>query len=223
MARLSRLVVPGMPHHVTQRGNRRETVFFDDEDYRAYIDMLRESVAASGSELWAWCLMPNHVHLIIVPSHEDGLRQCVANAHRRYARRINTRNQWTGHLWQGRFGSVVMDEAHLYNAIAYVSLNPVRARLARRAQDWKWSSVHAHLSGKPDGLTMIAPVLNRTGDFKTYLGQGFGDEEFEALRRAEIVGRPIGSDGFLKKLEDMTGRTLRAAKRGPSPSPPSRG
>ncbi|MBL1429920.1 transposase [Oceanicaulis sp. AH-315-P02] len=95
--------------------------------------------------------MPNHVHFIINPSHEDGLRACVANAHRRYAARINARNQWTGHLWRGRFGSVVMDEAHLYNAFAYVSLNPVRAGLVKRAQDWKWSSVHAHLNGYETG------------------------------------------------------------------------
>ena len=113
MARLVRIVVPGLPHHVTQRGNRRETVFFSDEDYRAYLNMLIAAVDKAESEVWAWCLMPNHVHLIIVPSHEDGLRQTVANAHRRYAARINARNMWTGHLWQSRFGSVVMDETHL--------------------------------------------------------------------------------------------------------------
>ena len=85
MARLARIVIPGLPHHVTQRGNRRDTVFFGDEDYRAYLDLLTAAVRTAGSEVWAWCLMPNHVHLIIVPSHEDGLRQSVANAHRRQA------------------------------------------------------------------------------------------------------------------------------------------
>lgn len=153
MARLARIVVPSLPHHITQRGNRRETVFFGDDDYIAYYEMLRTSVEASGGEVWAWCLMPNHVPLIIVPSHEDGLRQCVANTHRRYAARISARHKWTGHLWQGRYGSVVMDEAHLYNAFAYVSLNPVRAGLVKRAQDWKWSSARTHLFGEEDGLT----------------------------------------------------------------------
>ncbi len=104
MARLARIVIPGLPHHVTQRGNRRETVFFSDADYRAYLNMLIAAVGKAESEVWAWCLMPNHVHLIIVPSHEDGLRQSVANAHRRYAARINARNAWSGHLWQGRMG-----------------------------------------------------------------------------------------------------------------------
>ena len=148
MARLARIVVPGLPHHVTQRGNRRETVFFGDEDYQAYLDLLEAALAKSNSQVWAWCLMPNHVHLVVVPTDAEGLRRSVADAHRRYSARINTRNRWTGHLWQGRYGSVVMDEDHLIRAIAYVSLNPVRAGLVKRATDWRWSSVHAHLTGK---------------------------------------------------------------------------
>ncbi|PHS27922.1 MAG: transposase [Robiginitomaculum sp.] len=215
MARLARIVVPGLPHHVTQRGNRREQVFFGDDDYTAYLDMLRLATQKSKSEVWAWCLMPNHVHLIITPSHEGGLRACVANAHRRYAARINARNHWTGHLWQGRFGSVVMDEAHLYNAFAYVSLNPVRAGLVKRAQDWKWSSVRAHLEGIDDGLTTKAPLLERIDDFANYLKRTPADDDFEALRRSEIIGRPIGSDRFLKSLEEKLSRPLRRKKRGP--------
>ncbi len=194
MARLARIVIPGLPHHVTQRGNRRETVFFSDADYRAYLNMLITAVGKAESEVWAWCLMPNHVHLIIVPSHEDGLRQSVANVHRRYAARINARNEWRGHLWQDRFGSVVMDEAHLYTAFAYVSLNPVRARLVQRAQDWKWSSVRAHLSGVDDGLTTPEPLHARVDNFADFLDQDHGDEDFTALRQSEIIGRPIGDD-----------------------------
>jgi putative transposase len=93
-------------------------VFFGDDNYRAYVEMLSAAVRNAESEVWAWRLMPSHVHLIITPSHKDGLRRTVANAHRRYAARINGRNRWTGHLWQGRFGSVVMDEAHLHAAFA---------------------------------------------------------------------------------------------------------
>ena len=190
-------------------------MFFGDDDYRAYLDMLTVAVRESGSEVWAWCLMPNHVHLIIVPSHEDGLRQSVANAHRRYAARINAHNQWTGHLWQGRFGSVVMDEAHLYTAFAYVSLNPVRARLVKRAQNWQWSSVHAHLSGVDDGLTTVGPLHARIDDFAGFLEQGHADEDFTALRKSEIIGRPIGSDSCMESLEARLGRPLRRKKRGP--------
>ena len=198
MARLARIVIPGLPHHITQRGNRREQVFFSDDDYRSYISMLKVAVEKAQSEVLAWCLMPNHVHLIIVPKDEDGLRQTVANAHRRYSARINAQNKWTGHLWQGRYSSVVMDEAHLYNAIAYVSLNPVRAGLVKRAKDWKWSSVRAHLTGKDDGLTSIDPVIARTGKFQKFLLQNWSDEDFEPLRKAEIIGRPVGNDDFIK-------------------------
>jgi len=215
MARLARIVVPGLPHHVTQRGNRRETVFFKDADYEAYLDMLRTAVHKAKSEVWAWVLMPNHVHLIVVPSHEDGLRAGIANAHRRYAARINARNQWSGHLWQGRFGSVVMDEAHLYHAFAYVALNPVRAKLVKKAQDWKWSSVHAHLNGMDDGLTTTGPLHERIDDFATFLTDRHDDEDFMALRRSEIVGRPIGSPDFLVGLEKQVKRPLKAKKRGP--------
>ena len=152
MARLSRLVIPGHPHHVTQRGNRRAQVFFEDGDYELYRDLLSEAARKAGAEVWCYCLMPNHVHIIIVPSDEDGLRRTFADVHRRYTGYINARMRVTGHLWQGRFGSVVMDEAHLAAAVRYVSLNPVRAGLVKRAQDWKWSSVRAHMRGKDDRL-----------------------------------------------------------------------
>lgn len=197
-----------------ERGNRRETVFFSDDDYRAYLDLLKASVETSGSEIRAWCLMPNHVHMIVVPSYEDGLRQCVANTHGKHAGRINARNKWTGHLWQGRYGSVVMDECHLYNAFAYISLNPVRARLVDRPEDWKWSSVHAHLSGMEDGLTTLKPAREQIADFAHYLSGFTDDDVFEPLRRSEIIGRPIGSDAFLTDLEARSGRSLKAGKPG---------
>ena len=127
MARLARLVVPGLPHHVTQRGNGRARTFFDDDDYALYRDLLAESCRAAGIEVWAWCLMPNHVHLILVPADADGLRRALAATHRRYAGIVHARRKRTGHFWQGRFGSVAMDEAHLAAAVRYVSLNPVRA------------------------------------------------------------------------------------------------
>jgi putative transposase len=218
MTRLARIVIPGLPHHVTQRGNRRERIFFSDEDYQFYLDELVAASRKAGSEIWAWCLMPNHVHLLIVPDNEDGLRQTVANAHRRYAARLNARNRWTGHVWQGRYGSVIMDEAHLYNAWAYICLNPVRARLVTSAQDWPWSSARAHLSGQPDGITTLAPAQKRIDDFQTYLEHASHSADFGPLRGSEITGRPIGSAAFLEGLEIKTGRTLKAGKRGPKPA-----
>src|SRR5277367_5350031 len=119
MARLARVVVPGLPHHVTQRGNRRETVFFSDGDYRFYLDLIASAARRSGTAIWAYCLMPNHVHFIMVPSQADGLRATFAEAHRRYTARVHARERWTGHLWQGRFSSTAMDERHLLAAARY--------------------------------------------------------------------------------------------------------
>ena len=113
MARLARVVVEGLPHHVTQRGNRRQRVFFDDTDFAAYRALLAEGCASAGVEVWAYCLMPNHVHLILVPGEAGALRAALAEAHRRYSRRINFREGWRGYLWQGRFASAPMDEDHL--------------------------------------------------------------------------------------------------------------
>jgi len=216
MSRLARLVIPGYPHHVTQRGNRRAQTFFEDGDYALYEFLLREAAEKAEAEVWCYCLMPNHVHIILVPSDEDGLRRTFAEAHRRYTGYINTRMHVTGHLWQGRFGSVVMDEEHLAHAVRYVSLNPVRAGLVDRAQDWPWSSVACHLSGRDSNLVKVAPVLDRYGDFATFLDQKKEDSAaFMVLRQSETTGRPAGSDSWVEKLEVLTGRKLKPQKRGP--------
>ena len=216
MARLPRFVFPGIPHHITQRGNGRAQTFFEDGDFELYRDLLAESAARARAEVWAYCLMPNHVHIILVPSDEDGLRRTFGDLHRRYTGFINARRRTTGHLWQGRFGSVAMDEAHLYNAIRYVTLNPVRAGLVDRAEDWAWSSARAHLTGSDDRLVRVAPVLDRTGPFAAFLDGHFDeDSDFLALRRAETIGRPIGDATWLAGLETQSGRILVAGRRGP--------
>ncbi len=217
MARLARLVVPGLPHHVTQRGNGRARTFFGDDDYALYRDLLGESCLAAGVEVWAWCLMPNHVHLILVPADADGLRRALAVAHRAYAGAIQARRKRTGHFWQGRFGSVVLDEEHLAAAVHYVSLNPVRARLVDRPEAWRWSSVRAHLHGKDDGLTTPGPVRERYAPFRAFLERPPAQDAETRLRAAERVGRPLGDDSFLARLERQAGRKLRPGKRGPKP------
>ena len=218
MARLARVVVPGHPHHVTQRGNGRARTFFGDDDYALYRDLLAENCRAAEVEVWAWCLMPNHVHLILVPSDPDGLRRALARVHRRYAGVIQAKRKRTGHFWQGRFGAVAMDESHLAAALRYVSLNPVRARLVGRAQDWRWSSVRAHLRGKDDGVTALGPVRDRFPSFADLLASEPEADLFDALRAAESIGRPLGHDGFLARIERQTGRVLKAGRRGRKPS-----
>ncbi len=203
MARLPRFVLPGHPHHVTQRGNRRERTFFEEGDYALYLDLLAEASRRNGVEIWSYCLMPNHVHIIAVPSDEDGLSRTFSQLHRRYTGYINARLRVTGHLWQGRFGSVAMDEAHLHHCFRYVALNPVRARLVGRAEDWRWSSTGALLAGKDDHVVKVAPVLERVGEFSAFLGQEFDETtSYAALRKAETIGRPVGSAEWIAKMED---------------------
>jgi putative transposase len=217
MARLARVVVPGVPHHVTQRGNRRETVFFEAADYRAYLDLIGAAAKRSGTAVWAYCLMPNHVHFILVPCAADGLRATFAEAHRRYTSRIHTRLGVTGHLWQGRFSSTAMDERHLLAAARYVSMNPVRAGLVKRAQDWPWSSVRAHLAGKDDGLVTVGPLLERIGDFGAFLAEDEDAAAVTAMRRSYSTGRPVGDRAWIEGLEADTGRVLAVVKRGRKP------
>jgi putative transposase len=215
MARIARVVIPGLPHHVTQRGNGRAQTFFCDEDFALYRDLLAEACRTADVAVWAWVLMPNHVHLVLTPTDEDGLRRALAPVHRRYAGHVHARERRSGHFWQGRYGAVVMDEAHLGAALAYIALNPVRARLVQHATDWPWSSVHAHLSGRPDGLTTLQPVADRYPSFSDLIDAGPDLAAFDRLRRAEAIGRPVGDDAFVTTLEAQTQRPLRPAKRGP--------
>ena len=217
MARLARVVVPGLPHHVTQRGNGRARTFFNDDDYALYRDLLGQHCQEAGVEVWAWVLMPNHVHLILAPSDPDGLRRALSKVHRRYAGHVHARQRKTGHFWQGRFGAVAMDEDHLAAALRYVGLNPVRARLVKRAVDWRWSSVHAHLSGREDGITAPRPVLDRFPRFADLLDDPALDALQASLRRAETTGRPVGGAEFVEALEAQTNRSLRPKPRGPKP------
>ena len=217
MARLARLVVPGMPHHVTQRGNRRQQTFFNDGDYAAYLELMAQWCRERSVEIWGYCLMPNHIHLIAVPSSEDGLRLAIGAAHERYTRRINFREKWRGYLWQGRFASFVMDEAYLLAAARYVELNPVRAGLVASAGDWPWSSARAHLAGRDDCLVKVAPLLAMIGDWDAFLNSAVPEEELRDLRRHGRTGRPLGNETFVERLEKMVGRALRPQKRGPKP------
>lgn len=217
MARLARIVIPGIPHHVTQRGNGGARTFFRDGDYALYRDLLAEHTRAAGVAVWSWCLMPNHVHMILVPGDEDGLRRALAIVHRRYAGAVHARRKETGHFWQGRFGAVAMDTAHLGAAMRYVALNPVRARLVKSARDWAWSSTRALLSGKDDGVTDIAAVRALFPQFGELIAQGPDEESFTRLRRAETIGRPLGDEKFMRRAERLAGRTLVPGKRGPKP------
>jgi len=217
MARLARVVIPGVPHHVTQRGNRRQDTFFCDEDYQVYKALMAEWCAKCGVKVWAYCLMSNHVHLILVPSDATGLARAVGEAHRRYTRHINAREGWSGYLWQGRFSSFPMDEAHLLAAAAYVERNPVKAGMARSARQYKWSSARAHLAGKDDDLVTVKALLKRCSDWAGLLRGKDEPSILDTLRAHKRTGRPLGDNKFLDKLERELDRALRPAKRGRKP------
>ena len=216
MARMARAVFPGIPHHVTQRGNGRAQTFFCDDDYRLYRDLLSTQAKVHGVEVWSWVLMPNHVHLILAPPTAEALSAVMSAVHRRYAGHIHARLKRTGHFWQGRFGCVAMDESHLGAALRYVALNPVRAGLVKRASDWAWSSAQVHLGRvADDGLTLKAPVADRYPQFAELLASAEDEIATKRLRQAESVGRPLGAAAFLARLEAESGRVLAAGKRGP--------
>ncbi len=217
MARLARIVAPGAAHLVTQRGNRGQQVFFEDADYRIYLELLAEHAWAARTAVWAYCLMPDRVHLILVPRDEDGLRAALGEAHRRYTRHVNDREGWRGYLWQGRFASFPMDRANLLDCARYVELAPVRAKLARGPRAWKWSSARAHLAGRDDGALRVRPLLGLVPDWKEFLRAGLDEETLEAIRAHTRTGRPLGGERFLSRLEDRLGRTLKKAKPGPKP------
>jgi putative transposase len=212
MARLARIVVPGRAHHVTQRGNRREPIFFEPGDQAIYLDLLREQTDRYKVQVWAYCLMPNHVHLIMVPAQPDALGLAVGEAHRRYTNFINARARWIGHLFQSRFASVLLDDDHFVRAVRYVSLNPVRARLVSAAQDWPWSSVRAHLSGMDDALVHVRPVLDRVPHLRKLL-EPTAEDDFTALRRAESTGRAARQ----RRIHRRAGTDTQTTDRAPLP------
>jgi putative transposase len=222
MARLARVVAPGLPDHVTQRGNRLQDTFFCDEDYRSYLELMSEWSAAHQVEIRAYCLMPNHVHRIAVPHSADGLRRAIGEVHRRYTRMVNFREGWRGHLRQGRFASCVLDDPHLLTAARYVEPNPVRAGLIHAPSRYRWSSAAAHLRGRDDALVRVAPLTKMVPNWRGFLARAIREEDIKTLRGHERTGRPLGEEEFLATLEQKLGRILRRQKPGPKLSHPTR-
>jgi putative transposase len=209
MPRAARYILPGFPHHVTQRGNRRQQTFFSDGDYQLYLDLLRQGCQRYAVACWAWCLMPNHVHLVLEPPDEAALAALLKQVHQAYTRRINAREKWTGCLWQGRFASCAMDEAHALAAVRYVELNPVRARLCARAEDWPWSSAEAHVNGRPEPMLAEVPFLKRIADWRRYLAEGLDAQTEARIGYFTGTGFPLGAETWIAGLERKAGRSLR--------------
>jgi putative transposase len=209
---MARAVVAGIPHHVTQRGNRREDVFFADADYRRYLALLGEYSSARGLRVLAYCLMSNHLHLVVVPAEAYTLAAVLKPVHLRYAQHVNWTRGIGGRLWQGRFFSCPMDEAHTLAAVRYIERNPVRARIVRRAENYQWSSAAAHAGLRPDPLLWAPDALAESAGIPDWAGWLHEPEESLLLDRLRLntrTGRPLGSAEFIDRIERTTGRTLR--------------
>ncbi len=215
MGRMPRIVVPGYPHHLTQRGARKQTTFFSESDYKMYIRLLSKAIRKFEVEVLAYCLMPNHVHQVVVPRKSTGLADLVRHVHKTYAIAVNAREGWQGHLWQERFRSCVLDEPHLLAAVRYVELNPVRARLCQHPGEWAWSSYRAHVNATDDGVVSVAPMLDRVSDWRRFVRSESQDEKsFSKLRERSRTGHPVGDARFINNLEKLTGRNLMSPKLG---------
>jgi putative transposase len=227
MPRLARAVCAQVAHHITQRGNRREQIFFTDEDRQVYLGWLKEYAEKHEVDILAYCLMTNHIHLVAVPGTQDALQQTLKPLHMRYAQRINRTRGWKGHLWQGRFFSSALDEAYLWAAIRYVERNPVRARMVRKAENYRWSSAAAHCQLVPDEVLTTTSVWRKQfeaiGDWSAWLAQGDQQQELEVLRRNADKGLPCGSEKFIRKLEKLTGRRLEYRPQGRPRKDPGKG
>jgi putative transposase len=217
MPRLARIVMPGMPHHVTHRGNRKYVIFRDDHDRKTYLRILREQCVKLALRIWAYALMINHVHLIAVPSKEETMGAVLRNAHGTYTDYFNTKYSQVGHLFGGRYKSAVLDEAYLFNAVRYVERNPVRAGIVARAEDYRWSSAAAHCGLREDLLLSDdLPLLSQITDWSVWLGYELTQDEISFIRSRTHTGRPCGDDRFLRELGKQLGRDLLPKKRGPA-------
>ena len=218
MARIARVVVANCPHHITHRGNHKSPIFLNGKDQSAYLQLLRRASEAEGLRVWAYCLMPNHIHLIAVPSVNTSMARAIADAHRKYSRRINEREGWTGHLWANRFYSTPLDDRHLWCAARYVEMNPVRAGLVQCAADYPWSSAAAHVSGTSQPLLSAdRPFPGAVTNWAEWLANGIQDLDIQSIRENTQSGRPSGSVQFIQDLETRCGRSLMPQKRGPKP------
>ena len=202
MARFARVVIPDVPLHVTQRGNARQVILADDADRLTYLALLREQAQLYRLFLLGYCLMSNHVHLIAVPHTPVALAQSLKQTHGRYASYWNVRHTSTGHVWQGRFYSCPLDEEHLWAALRYVELNPVRAGIVETAEAWTWSSAAAHC-GLPtlDPMLSMAPWRQRwtVEQWRNFLGETESGAELSALRQATPYRAAAGEPGICSR------------------------
>jgi putative transposase len=217
MPRIARIVIPGIPYHITDRGLNAQPIFLADEDYLDYLALIRLYARQYSLQMLGYCLMPTHIHLAGIPRTEEALAFSIRFAHGNYSKHYNHRQRRQGYLWHERFFSCPLDAEHLKNALRYIDRNPVRAGMVNHAWEYPWSSAMAHLTGHdPTGLLdMDWWHQHFDSEFwKTQLHQPEDDTWLEQIRSFTVTGRPLGSESFVTHLEQLAGRTLHAKPRG---------
>lgn len=215
MPRIARATAIGYPHHVTQRGNYQQPVFEDKDDFIQYKTWLKEYSQKYSLKIWVYCLMNNHVHFVCVPLKDDSLPRTFNTLHMRYSQYFNNKKGAKGHLWQGRFFSCILDERHLYAAMRYVENNPVRAKIVKSPEEYKWSNARGYVSKDDE------PILNgdcylkkEIKDWLVFLKEKDSNQLIEDIRKNSLTGRPCGNDTFIQSIEGILGRKLKAMTRG---------
>ena len=214
MPRTARIVVPDFPHHITQRGNYKQDVFLGDDDRERYLWWIEKYSKEYDTSILSYCLMQNHVHFIAIPGKEDSLAKTFKTAHMRYSQYFNKKNKTGGHLWQGRFYSVVLDEPHLIAAARYIERNPVRAKIVEKPWHWKWSSAQAHVNQQRASITLkdIFEYTDLSYDsWKQFIDSEEEDRQaLEDIRKHTKTGRPLGEITFVRNLEKRFGKRFKA-------------
>ena len=207
MPRLARRVAPGIPHHITQRGTNRQLVFLTQRDRRVYLDLLRTNAEPAGVRILAYCLMPNHIHLVAIPEEPDSLAIALRRTHGRYAQYFNARKLRSGHLWQNRFFSCALDRAHLWAALRYVERNPVRAGLVELPEEFTWSSAAAHLGQRDRFRTLDLAFWQEVGGLPVWrdlLAEPEDNDIMKQIRRATHAGQPLGDEEFRRQVAHLS-------------------
>ena len=212
MPRLARIIVEGYPHHITQRGNNKQNTFLEDADYQAYLEFLENYRKKYNLGILSYCPMPNHIHISVLPTTTNSLAKTLRACHMRYSQYFNRKYERIGHLWQSRFYSCPMEEIHLYSTLKYIENNPVRAKLVKKAEDWKWSSARSHL-GIEKGIISLLNIHEFLDivNWKEYLhfdNKNTG-EEIELLKKHTYSGKPMGKEKFIENLTKNFGDKAR--------------
>ena len=218
MPRIARVVAAGYPHHITQRGNYRQKIFTDDSDLEQYLSFIESESKRYGLKILAYCLMPNHIHFIGVPQSDDSMGKVFKYATMKYSQYYNKKMGASGHLFQGRFFSSVMDERHTIACARYIERNPVRAKLVKKPWDWKWSSARAHCAMIDHDTYGVKSLFDYVPDcqkgWRKFIEDMDNAEEIKRIREQTKRGRPLGESQFVKKLEGKLNRFLMLRPRG---------